>query len=126
MHKGSEHKSRKKSRATKDGETEAVFPDSQAPKQELPKMQNLNLINGGEQPLFGKKQDLRTPLDKLLTSAQMEQFQSLIGSKTYHRKQARLKGHLRNNSEQTSQDTAAQTNSLMLNKSLNTTFMPGI
>ena len=70
--------------------------DQHAPKQTLPKMQPSIVVEGGGPPLRGLKQDLRTPLHKLLTSEMMEEFQSLLGSKTYRRKQARLRGHLTN------------------------------
>ena len=40
------------------------------------------------EPSIGLKKDARTPLHKLLTFDQMEEFQSMLGSKTKRRKYA--------------------------------------
>ncbi len=49
-------------------------------------MKALQIIDGGGAPLHGIRKDERTPLSKLLTSDQLEEFESLLGSKTSRRK----------------------------------------
>jgi len=61
---------------------EPVFSKSVAPRKQLPKMKCPTLIQGDGAPLHLIKQDTRTPLHKLLTSAQLEEFMVMIGSQT--------------------------------------------
>lgn len=59
-----------------------IFSPELAPRQKLPRMKNPSVI----EPSIGLKQDARTPLHKLLTTDQLEEFQSLLGSKQKWRK----------------------------------------
>ena len=49
------------------------------------------MIKGGGAPLVGIRNDLRTPLHKLLTADQLQEFQRLLGSKTSKRRYAARK-----------------------------------
>ena len=51
------------------------------------------MVRGGGAPLVGIRNDyLATPLHKLLTHDQLQEFQRLLGSKTSHRRYAGRKG----------------------------------
>ena len=49
------------------------------------------MISGGGAPLVGIRNDTRTPLHKLLTADQLQEFQRLLGSKTSKRRYAARK-----------------------------------
>ena len=52
-----------------------------------------SIIKGGGAPLLGTKIEVRTPIHKLLTSDQLQEFQRLLDAKTAVRRQAGRKNH---------------------------------
>lgn len=99
-----------------------IFDPELAPRQQLPKMKNPSLI----EPSVGLKQDLRTPLHKLLTSEQLEEFQSLLGSKQKWRK---FNEKVRKGADQTDLPYFSQQTKIMANvnqSQLQTSQLPAI